>query len=84
MNKILFNKAHPTTHWEHGDALLVPFVCSDAKDMRLDEPGFNRTPAENEMAKDILDRVKKALDAAGYVMLNFSFNSWTLTVKRKS
>ncbi len=79
MNKILFNKSQKMSD----GALLIPFVCSDAKDMHLHEPVYNRSEAENDMARNILVRVKKALDTAGYEMLNFSFSSWTLTVKKK-
>jgi len=80
-NKILFNQAKPHRSSTHGEVLIVPFVCEDAKGLRLDEPTHNRSERENDMAWSIVGRLTKALTDRGYIMVNFSFTSWTVTVK---
>jgi len=80
-NKILFNQAKPHHSSTHGEVLIVPFVCEDAKGLRLDEPTHNRSERENDMAWSIVGRLTKALTDRGYIMVNFSFTSWTVTVK---
>jgi hypothetical protein len=80
-NKILFNKAKPLHSMTHGPVVIVPFTCEDAKGMRLDEPMHNRTQLENDTARNIASRLIKALNARGYDMVDFSFRSWTVTVK---
>jgi hypothetical protein len=81
MNKILFKHSKRHTDWTHGEVLIVPFICGDAKGMHLHEPRYNRSGAENAMAASIMERVQAALTKAGYTLVNFSFSSWTLTVK---
>jgi hypothetical protein len=83
MGKLLFNKAQYQAHWEHGDVLLVPFTYPEAGDMHLHEPRINRTDAENAMAEDIMTRIRAVLDKLDYKIVNFSFNSCVLTIKKK-
>jgi hypothetical protein len=80
-NKILFNQARPHRSSTHGEVLIVPFVCEDAMGMDLYEPTHNRSERENDMARSIVVRLIKALADRGYIMVNFSFSSMTVTVK---
>ena len=81
-NKILFNQAKPHHSSTHGEVLIVPFVfCKDAMGMNLHEPTHNRSERENDMARSIVVRLIKALADRGYIMVNFSFTRWTVTVK---
>jgi hypothetical protein len=81
MNRILFNQARPHRSSTHGEVLIVPFVCEDAMGMDLYEPTHNRSERENDMARSIVVRLIKALADRGYIMVNFSFSSMTVTVK---
>jgi hypothetical protein len=82
MNKILMKEAKPFV--SRPGVIAVPFTCSDARDMHLHEPSFNRTPEENAMAKDIMDRIVSALSASGFTLVDFSFSSWMLYIKPTS
>lgn len=82
MNKILMNRAQCLQDSTYGEVLVVPFTCSDVPSWaHLHEPAYNRSPAENAMAKDIMERLTNALVKRGYQIVNFSFSSWSLTLK---
>jgi hypothetical protein len=79
INKILFPKAQVL----QGGLLLVPFVCGDADGYHLHDPVYNRTVEENQLVYTIIQRLQDALDNAGYELVNFSFSSYAVIVKRK-
>jgi hypothetical protein len=82
MNKILMNQRQRLYDPTFGEVLVVPFTCSDVPSWaHLHEPAYNRSPAENAMAKDIMERLTKALVKRGFEIVNFSFSSWSLTLK---
>jgi hypothetical protein len=82
MNKILMKRARRLQDYIHGEVLVVPFTCSDVPSWaHLHEPAYNRSPAENAMAEDIMTRLRRAVDTAGFEIVNFSFSSMTLTLK---
>jgi hypothetical protein len=82
MNKILMGKAQRLQDYTYGEVLIVPFTCSDVPSWaHLHEPAYNRSPAENAMAEDIMKRLTNALVKRGYEIVNFSFSSMTLTLK---
>ena len=76
-NRILLQKAATMAN----GILLVPFSCSDIGDMHLHLPAYDRTDAENAMAKAIHSRLDFALSKAGYQLLSLSFTTMHLTVK---
>jgi hypothetical protein len=76
-NRILLQKAATLGN----GILLVPFSCSDIGDMHLHLPAYDRTDAENAMAKAIQSRLDFALSKAGYQLVSLSFTTMHLTIK---
>ena len=69
MNTILFSEKRPLAA-EDGKGWLIPFRCSDIANCRLDEPAYNRSQYENELAITITERIRAALAAKGYSQEN--------------
>lgn len=74
MNKILLSQAQPL-RYNGVDQLSIPFMSSDIGNSYLDEPAYNRSDYENRLAKDISERLEKALAANGYTMIGLSFTA---------
>ena len=79
MNTILFSEKRPLAA-EDGKGWLIPFRCSDIANYRLDEPAYNRSQYENELAISVSNRIRAALAAKGYAQDRVFVNFRTMTI----
>lgn len=83
MNKILLSQAQPITY-NGVEQLSIPFMSTEIGDSYLHEPAYNRSDYENRLAKDISERLEKALAANGYSMIGLSFSAMKVYAVRNA
>lgn len=83
MNKILLSQAQPITY-NGVEQLSIPFMSTEIGDSYLHEPAYNRSDYENRLAKDISERLEKALAANGYSMVGLSFSAMKVYAVRNA
>lgn len=83
MNKILLSQAQPITY-NGVEQLSIPFMSTEIGDSYLHEPAYNRSDYEDRLAKDISERLEKALAANGYSMVGLSFSAMKVYAVRNA
>jgi hypothetical protein len=80
MNKILLSKMHRLANGR----LVVPFSCPEASGYHLQEPAYNRTLAEQELAESLARRMRLVLAPLGYHLEGVNWSSMRLTLTEKT
>ena len=88
MNKILLSQAQPITYNGMEHILSIPFMSTEIGNSYLHEPAYkpayNRSDYENRLAKDISERLERALAANGYSMVGLSFSAMKVYAVRNA
>jgi hypothetical protein len=79
MNKIYFAQKHELAPGK----FVMPFSCSDLKDVRTELSPWARTAIENEKMTSVWDRITSALQKAGFEVETISYRSMSITALKK-
>jgi len=75
MNTIFFSKRHELRK----DYYVIPFSCSDLKDIDTEVSYRDRTETTQKVLDTIVDRITLALYNQGYILQNVSFRTMSIS-----
>ena len=75
MNTIFFSKRHELRK----NYFVIPFSCSDLKNIDTEVLHRDRTEAEQKVLDTIVDRITLALYNQGYILQNVSFRTMSIS-----
>ena len=75
---ILYNEKHDLGN----NRFVIPFICTDAKDIRTELSPRDRSESENRLLGIIHDRITLALLNKGFDIERISFYNMAITVRR--
>ena len=76
MNTIYFSKRHELRK----NYYVIPFSCSDLKNIDTEVLHRDRTEAQQKVLDTIVDRITLALYNQGYILQNVSFRTMSVSV----
>ena len=75
MNTIFFSKRHELKRGYY----VIPFSCSDLKDIDTEVSYRDRTETTQKVLDTIVDRITLALYNQGYILQNVSFRTMSIS-----
>jgi hypothetical protein len=75
MNTIFFSKRHELRK----DYYVIPFSCSDLKNIDTEVSYRDRTETTQKVLDTIVDRITLALYNQGYILQNVSFRTMSIS-----